>query len=236
MRVFILIPTYNEAENIERLIDEIFRLHIDVDLQIVVIDDASPDGTGDLVEKLRKTRPALFCIHRTWKRGLGSAIREGCAYAVGEEADGIITMDADFSHHPKYVLSLIEASRHADLVIGSRYIAGGSETGWSWQRKLLSRGANVLARTLLRLDIHDATAGFRYYSRHVFSRVPIQSLQSDGYSFQVEMVFACHRAGLTISEVPICFENRRLGASKISRREVWNGAGTILRLFLKRFK
>ncbi len=235
MRAAIVIPTYNEKENIIPLLRSILSQKVAAALEIIVVDDNSPDGTGLLIDEESKLHQEISCIHRKGKLGLGSAYREGFRTALSRGADAIVGMDADFSHSPKYLPALLAGTAHADLVIGSRYIKGGGQKGCSLGRRILSRGANALARLLLALPTRDATSGFRCYTRAVFDRIDLSTVRSDGYSFLVEMVVRCRRAGLTIREVPIIFENRTRGASKISRREVWHGMMTILHLLFRRF-
>lgn len=234
MRTTIIIPTYNEKENITELIELISHEAGDAGWKLLVIDDASPDGTGAIVDRLATRYPFVTCVHRTGKLGLGSAYREGFLRALADGAEILVTMDADFSHHPRYLRTMIETARQTDCVIGSRYIREGGQRGWSRYRQLLSAGANLFARTLLRLHTHDATAGFRAYRASVFRQIPVVSIHSDGYSFQIEMVTRIERQGMTVREIPILFENRTRGASKISRSEVLQGFLTVLRLLIVR--
>lgn len=234
MRTTIIIPTYNEKENITELIERISHEAGGAGWKLLVIDDASPDGTGAIVDRLAAQYPFVTCVHRTGKLGLGSAYREGFLRALADDAEILVTMDADFSHHPRYLHTLIETAGRADCVIGSRYVNEGGQQGWSRYRQFLSAGANLFARTLLRLHTHDATAGFRAYRASVFKKIPVASIHSDGYSFQIEMVTRIERQGMGVREVPILFENRTRGASKISRSEVLQGFLTVLRLFIVR--
>lgn len=235
MYSIIIIPTYNEKENIERMIQALLELKLSGRIEILIVDDASPDGTGKIVEEMKKRFSNISCIHRERKMGIGSAYREGFREALKRGAQNIIAMDADFSHNPSYLPEMIQKAQHADLVIGSRYVKNGGQQGWSCTRRLLSWGANVFARTLLSLTTRDTTAGFKCYTSKLFQQVEINSIHSDGYSFQIETVFLVERAGLKVAEIPIIFENRQRGASKISRSEVLQGVFTVLRLFVSRF-
>ncbi len=226
-RALVVIPTYNEAENIASLIRAIREA--DPSLQLAIVDDASPDGTGDRVEQEAKRRPGLHLLRREAKLGLGSAYRRGFAFGLEHGFDRILTMDADFSHHPRYLPALLQGSRCWDLVIGSRYVPGGDVVNWPPHRRALSRFANFYTRTLLRLPVRDCTSGFRCYRREVLERVDALAMRSSGYSFLEEMVLRVHRAGFRIGETPIVFEDRRAGASKISRAEIYRAAWAVLR-------
>ncbi|MFC1687064.1 polyprenol monophosphomannose synthase [Patescibacteria group bacterium] len=235
MHSIIIIPTYNEKENIEQMISALLKLQLPGKTEILIIDDASPDGTGKIVDEMKKKFSNISCIHRASKMGLGSAYREGFREAIKRGAQNLIAMDADFSHNPFYLPEMIQKAQYADLVIGSRYVKNGGQKGWSCTRRLLSWGANLFARTMLSLQTRDTTAGFKCYTSKVFQQVAIDSIHSDGYSFQIETVFFIERAGLRVTEIPIIFENRRRGASKISRGEVLQGVFTVFRLFVSRF-
>lgn len=230
----VIVPTYNERENIERLVTML--LDLPLDLGVIVVDDNSPDGTGELADKLAGEHEGrVFVIHREGKLGLGTAYIAGFAEAFKLQPNRIMTMDADFSHHPRFIPSMVEASqKQYDLVIGSRYVPGGGTPDFPIQRILLSSGANLFARTLLGLKAHDATAGFRCYRRQVLETLPLDSIFSSGYSFLMEMLFLVQRAGFTVGEVPIIFEDRKLGKSKISRGEITRALYTVMRLFWRR--
>lgn len=230
MKTAILIPTYNESENIIALITEIDRQGLGEDVEIIVIDDASPDGTGKLADDLSRRMSHVTCIHRSGKLGLGSAYRTGFQEALQRGCEAVVTMDADFSHHPRYLPALLQAAVRADVVIGSRYVEGGGQRGCTFVRQMLSRGANAFARILLRIRAHDTTAGFRCYRSSVFSRIDPQQVKSEGYSFLIEMLTYCSRMNITMEEVPIIFENRTRGASKISRGEIFQALRTVFRL------
>lgn len=233
MKVFIVIPTYNEKENIEKLIQEIFYLEID-NLSILVVDDNSPDGTADIVTRLMKNYQKLFLIKRAGKLGLGSAYREGFTFALKEGADFIFEMDADFSHQPKYIPKILLELKDNDLVIGSRYVKGGGVDNWPWWRQVLSQLANIYVQFVLGLKVKDATAGFRGYRQEVFQKINIKNIISDGYSFQVELVYLINKANLKIKEIPIVFPDRKLGQSKIGHEEIFKAIITILKLKFKR--
>lgn len=228
MRTVIVIPTYNESDNIQALVEAILALRRD--LQVVVVDDNSPDGTGELVEQLARTHKAVHVIHRPGKLGLGTAYIGGFRRGFALAADRIMTMDADFSHHPSYIPRMIEMSRSFDVVIGSRYVDGGGTRYWSLPRRLLSRTANACARVVLGLHVRDCTAGFRCYRPEVLQSIGLDRIFSDGYSFLVEMVYKCEQQGYRIGELPIIFEDRRHGQSKISRQEIFKAVYTLARL------
>ncbi len=232
---FVIVPTYNEADNIVDLISQL--LELPVNLGVIVVDDNSPDGTGQLADEWSAKHPQrIHVVHRPGKMGLGTAYIAGFKKALGIGAARIMTMDADFSHNPKYIPDMIALSKDKHVVIGSRYVPGGGAKNCAKRRVLLSKGANLLARTALGLKANDATAGFRLYRREVLESIPLDEIFSSGYSFLVEMLFLCQRRGWQIGEVPIIFEDRRKGTTKISRQEVYKGQLTILRLFLRRLR
>lgn len=231
--VFVIVPTFNESENIQLLLPML--LDLPVDAHVIVVDDNSPDGTGQLADEIADLNPErVKVIHRSGKLGLGTAYLAGMALALESGATRIFTMDADFSHHPRYIPKMVEASANYDLVIGSRYVAGGGTPDFPPQRILLSSGANFFARTMLGLRAHDATAGFRCYQRRVLEQLPLDTIFSNGYSFLIEMLFLVQGAGFTVAEVPIIFEDRKLGTSKISEREIIRALETVFRLFGRR--
>lgn len=228
----VVIPTYNERENIEVLVDTIMALPLSIGA--VIVDDNSPDGTGDIADSLAARHAAVSVVHRPAKLGLGTAHIAGMRQALTSGADLIATMDADFSHHPRFLPALVAAMASADLAIGSRYVPGGGTAQCTLPRKALSRGANAFARLMLGLPAHDCTAGFRCYRRRLLEQMPLDRIFSNGYSFLVEMLYYCQRAGARVAEVPILFENRRQGTSKISRREIASAIYTVLRLAVSR--
>jgi len=224
----VIVPTYNECENIELLVSQILDLALGS--HILVVDDNSPDGTGNLADELARRYPGVGVIHRPGKLGLGTAHIAGIKAALAGGASHIVTMDADFSHHPRYIPDVLASLERYDVVIGSRYVPGGGTLGCTWPRKTLSRGANLFARSVLSLAAGDATAGFRSYRRAVLESIALDEIVSNGYSFLIEMLYRCQRQGWCIGEVPIIFENRQRGASKISRAEILRAMQTVLRL------
>jgi dolichol-phosphate mannosyltransferase len=233
MKSTVIIPTYNERENIVLLVPELLALP--VDLRIIVVDDNSPDSTGLIVAEMAAKEPRVSVIHRPGKLGLGTAYIAGFEKALAEGADCILTMDADYSHHPRYVPTMIERSQSADLVIGSRYVRGGGAVGRSFRLRLVSYGGNAVAKILLGLKSNDCTAGFRCYRRAVLEAIDLKSILSNGYSFLIEMLYLVQRRGWTVAEVPILYMDRQFGASKISRSEVTRAMYTVLRLGKSRF-
>jgi glycosyltransferase involved in cell wall biosynthesis len=223
-----VIPTYNERENLGLLVNNILELALGS--QIVIVDDNSPDGTGDLADELSACHPDVHVIHRPGKLGLGTAHIAGMKAALTSSAHYVLTMDADFSHHPRYIPDLLRGLDQFDVVIGSRYVPGGGTLFCTAPRKALSRGANLFARTVLSLGAGDATAGFRGYRRAVLESIELDAIVSNGYSFLIEMLYRCQRKGWRIGEVPIIFENRQRGASKISRTEILKAMQTVIRL------
>jgi dolichol-phosphate mannosyltransferase len=232
--ITVVLPTYNEAENIPKLVPELMALPLG--LRVVIVDDGSPDGTGDLAEKLAQQYPGrVQVIHRSGKLGLGTAYLAGYRRAFDLHSDFILTMDADFSHRPSYIPEMVRASESADLVIGSRYVRGGGAVDSPFLRRLISRTANWLAHTLLGLKARDATAGFRLYRSEALRSVPLDRIFSSGYSFLVELLFHIEYRGWRVKEVPILFYDRILGQSKISKSEIFRAVSTIRRLTIARF-
>lgn len=213
-----VIPTYNEAENIGRLTSALLALPLN--LRVLIVDDASPDGTGAIADQLAETHPGrVRVIHRTGERGLRSAYLAGFREAMRDGADAIAQMDADFSHDPAALVPMADALKGADLVIGSRYVPGGSvDQRWPLWRKWLSRFGNAYARAILRLPIRDCTTGYRLWSRRALERMPLERLGASGYVFLVEMAYMAHCLGCRIAQVPIYFADRRFGKSKMSLR------------------
>jgi dolichol-phosphate mannosyltransferase len=229
MKTVMIVPTYNEKENIGLLVGEILDLPAPVD--VLVVDDNSPDGTGEIADQLAMERPGrVHVLHRPGKLGLGTAHLDGFKKALEMGADRIMTMDADFSHHPRYIPAMLQKCEEVDLVIGSRYVDGGGTAQCTTPRKILSRGANGFAHLILGLRGRDVTAGFRCYRRQVLESIDLDSIRADGYSFLVEMLFRCQQAGWRVGEVPIIFVNRLRGVSKISRDEIVKALLTVLRL------
>jgi dolichol-phosphate mannosyltransferase len=204
--------------------------------QIIVVDDNSPDGTGELADALVARYDGVRVIHRSGKLGLGTAHIAGMKAALSDGVACILTMDADFSHHPRYLPDLMAALGRYDVVIGSRYVAGGGALHCTWPRRTLSQGANLFARIVLGLSAGDATAGFRGYRRAVLESIPLDEIVSEGYSFLIEMLYRCQQRGWQMGEVPIVFENRQRGASKISKLEIFKAMQTVLRLGWERIR
>ena len=216
--VFVVLPTYNEADNLPALTAALLALPIAA-LHVVVVDDASPDGTGQVADRLAAHHPGrVLVLHRTGERGLGRAYVNGFRLALEMGAQYIVQMDADFSHSPGDVVRLLEACKGADLVIGSRYVEGGGlDSDWNWWRRFLSWWANrVWAQAFLRTQIQDATAGFRCWRRATLEGIGLDRVRSNGYVFQVEMSYMAERLGYRIVEIPIFFEDRRVGRSKMT--------------------
>ncbi len=232
LKSIVVVPTYNEIENIDALLQSLLALESGVD--VLVIDDGSPDGTGTRVDEWCRREPRVRVRHRPGKMGLGTAYIAGFTQALSEGYEAIIEMDADFSHRPAYVPELLSKAQDFDLVIGSRYIPGGGTSGWGLHRRLLSEGANVFARWMLGLIVRDCTAGFRCFRAAALKKIDLTSVLAEGYSFQVEMLFRILKSGGRVAEIPIVFEERRHGSSKISRTEVFRAIGTVLRLSRER--
>lgn len=228
MRAVVVIPTYNERENIVDLVDHV--RHLPEPPATLIVDDNSPDGTGDLADALARERPNVYVLHRPRKLGLGTAHIAGFRYALAENYDYVLTMDADFSHHPRHIPGLIEACRECDVVIGSRYVKGGGTHHCRLRRRMLSRTANFVARVALGLHARDCTAGFRCYRRQVLEAIDLDAIFSDGYSFLIEMLYHIQNQDLRIGEVPIIYEDRWQGRSKISRQEIFKAMRTVVRL------
>lgn len=210
----VIIPTYNERETLPHLIRQLMELP---GVRVLVVDDGSPDGTGEIAENLSSTFPGrLEVMHRPRPTGLGSAYIDGMQRALGYQTDLIAQMDADLSHDVRYLPDLMAAAATADLVIGSRYVPGGGVSNWSLDRRLLSRFANLYVRVVTGLRVQDATAGYRCWRRDTLRQLPLARLKSSGYSFQVEMAWETVRRGLRVAEVPIVFVERTLGRSKMN--------------------
>jgi glycosyltransferase involved in cell wall biosynthesis len=224
----VIVPTYNEKENIPGLVARILALELQA--RIIIVDDNSPDGTGTLAAQLAAQNSRVSVIHRPGKLGLGTAYIAGFQQGLAAGADRLITMDADFSHDPAYIPALVALSAHYHITIGSRYVPWGGVQNWGWQRRFLSWGSNNFARTLLGLKAKDCTAGFRCYRREVLQTIDLERIFSNGYSFLVEMLFKCQQHGFTVGEVPIIFADRQHGHSKISQREIYKAMYTVARL------
>lgn len=225
----VIIPTYNERENIERIVGEVFSLPHDI--HVLVVDDNSPDGTGALVEEWSKREPRLHVLHREGKLGLGGAYIKGFQWALATtDAKYIFEMDADFSHDPRAIPRFLERIRDCDLVVGSRYVRGVTVVNWPLSRLVLSITANVYTRVVTGMPLHDATAGYKCFRREVIESLPLDRIKSDGYSFQIEMHFYVWKRKFRIIEMPIIFTDRLVGQSKMSRRIVWEAAFMVWKL------
>jgi dolichol-phosphate mannosyltransferase len=220
-RVFVVIPTYNEAENVERIVRatdaELERLRPG-DHQVLVVDDDSPDGTGAIVDRIAAEIGSVSVLHRAEKNGLGNAYLAGFRHALAAGAEYVFEMDADFSHDPKYLGDLLAAAGDADLVLGSRYVPGGGVRNWSLVRRLISRGGGIYARAILGVGVHDLTGGFKCIHRNVLEAIELESVRADGYVFQIEITYRAILAGFRVREVPIVFTDRVEGTSKMSTR------------------
>jgi dolichol-phosphate mannosyltransferase len=220
--VWVILPTYNERDNLEPLVRGVRAELSDAapDHTILVVDDSSPDGTGELADRLARGDPHVRVLHRPQKEGLGQAYLAGFELALREGAALVLEMDADFSHHPSYLARMIGASAEADLVLGSRYVKGGGIRNWGRLRRLVSRGGCWYARTVLGVPVRDLTGGFKCFRREVLEALDLGRIRSQGYAFQVELTYRALQLGFRVEEVPIVFTDRRVGQSKMSRRIV----------------
>jgi dolichol-phosphate mannosyltransferase len=228
---WLILPTYNEAGNIERFVAAV-RDKLPDGARILIVDDSSPDGTGALADRLAAEEAAVSVLHRPRKEGLGPAYIEGFRRALAEGADLILEMDSDFSHQPAYLPRLLEAAEHADLVIGSRYVAGGGVSDWGALRRAISRAGSAYARLVLGVGIHDLTGGFKCFRREVLEAIDLDAVQARGYAFQVELTYRAIQRGFRVVEVPIVFRDRQVGSSKMDGAIV---AEAIWRVPLLRF-
>ena len=226
-RLVVVVPTYNEAHNIGALVDRV--LATEPQAHIVVVDDGSPDGTADFVAKLQEGRPGLHLVQREAKRGLGDSLIAGLRWGMEHGASTIVTMDGDLSHDPAALPEMLEAAATHDLVVGSRYIPGGSIPRWNVFRRALSRWGNLYQEVMLRLGIHDATSGYRAYSAQVLERLDLSKPHLEGFGFQIEMVRRVRAAGGTVTEVPISFVEREMGESKIDRSTIFEAFWNVTR-------
>lgn len=231
MRSLIAIPTYNERDNIVGLIEDIVRIVPMTD--ILIIDDNSPDGTGDAVEALRERLPQVRVLHRPGKMGLGTAYVKGFEYAIEQGYDLVFEMDADYSHDPRALPDFFRMANDAELVIGSRYIPGGSMPNWSALRRFISGGGNIFARMLLGIPTRDCTSGFRCYRTSALRTLDLSLIRAQGYAFQVELAYVFWKRGMRVREVPITFVDRRIGKSKMSRKIFIEGFVWVLRTRLR---
>lgn len=228
MDKLVILPTYNERENIEPMLDKLLALPYGLD--VLVVDDNSPDGTAALVAERAKTSERVHLLRRPGKLGLGSAYRDGFRFALEHGAEYVFEMDADFSHDPEAVGEFLQAAQDADIVLGSRYLNGVTVVNWPLSRLILSYSANVYTRLVTGLPLADATGGYKCFRRRALEGIRLDRVKSEGYSFQIEMSFRCWKRGFRIKEIPILFVDRRAGVSKMSRRIIWEAAGMVWRL------
>jgi dolichol-phosphate mannosyltransferase len=214
--VWVVLPTYNEAENIEAIVAAV-REMLPESRRVLIVDDSSPDGTGEIADRLAAVNRDVEVLHRPRKEGLGPAYVAGFGRALAEGAELIMEMDSDFSHDPAFVPRMLDAARNADLVLGSRYVPGGGVTDWGPLRRVISRGGSLYSRAVLGVPINDLTGGFKCFRREVLEAIDLATVTSRGYAFQVEMTYRAIRAGFRVVEVPIVFRERRVGASKMTR-------------------
>jgi dolichol-phosphate mannosyltransferase len=219
MLAMIIIPTYNEKENIERMIRQLMGM--DLGVSILVVDDNSPDGTGQIADKLADEFAEVHVLHRPGKQGLGNAYKHGFEVALDMGADYLFEMDADFSHNPKYIPGMLKAIKDHDVVIGSRYVPGGGTENWGWSRKIISRGGGAYSRLVTGMKVRDVTAGFRCHRAEVIRAIDFSRITASGYGFKVELAFVCSILGFDIFELPIIFVDRAEGTSKMSGNIVW---------------
>jgi len=232
MRALIVVPTYNELENIQNLVKSVMAV-IPSNVDLLIVDDNSPDGTGKLADTLAQQDSRIHVLHRARKMGLGTAYVNGFNWGLERGYDALIEMDADFSHDPKYLPRMLELLEINDVVIGSRYVPGGGTVNWGLGRKVLSRGGSLYSRLILGASIRDFTGGFNGWRRKVIESVDLPSLRSDGYSFQIELKYRAFLRGFKITEFPIVFVDRKVGKSKMHRRIVIEA---LLRVWEFRFK
>ncbi|MFM7232861.1 MAG: polyprenol monophosphomannose synthase [bacterium] len=228
MEKLVIVPTYNERENIDLLLERLLALPFG--LEVLVVDDGSPDGTADLVKAWREREPRVHLLQRPGKMGLGSAYRDGFRYALSHGAEYIFEMDADFSHDPDAIGSFLEAAKDADIVLGSRYLHGVTVVNWPLSRLILSYSANLYTRIVTGMPLMDATGGFKCFRRRALEGIRLDRVRTEGYGFQIEMSFRCWKRGFRIKEIPIVFVDRRAGVSKMNKRIIWEAAGLVWKL------
>lgn len=231
MKCMVVIPTYNEVDNIPKLLSEI--LSLGSEYEVVVVDDNSPDGTGRLVSKMAANEPRIHLFERSGKLGFSTAYVLGFSKALSFGADFIVQMDADYQHNPQDIPRLLEEATQADLVIGSRYAEGGTTESWPISRRLISKGSNLLIRLILGLPIRDCTGGFKCFRRSALESITLSDIRSKQFAIQIETNYLCHRSGKRLREVPIRFVNRRAGTSKLSWRMFIEGLSLLRRLRLR---
>ena len=228
-QVLVITPTYNERENLETFCAQVFA--VAPEAHILVVDDNSPDGTGDLADAMTAADPRMNVMHRPGKMGLGSAYLAGFAWALAHDYDIVLEMDTDLSHDPRYVPAMLAAIElGADIVIGSRNIPGGGVEGWGLGRHIISKGGSVYSRTILGIGVRDLTSGYKAFTRHALEVIDLNAVKSNGYSFQIELTYRGIRRGLKVAEVPITFVDRRAGRSKMSRKIFAEAIGMVWKL------
>ena len=227
-KALVIIPTYNEAQNAERIITEVLGQSEIVEM--LIVDDNSPDGTAGIVKTMMQTNPRIHILERERKMGLGTAYVAGFKYAIAHGFDFIFEMDADFSHNPKEIPIMLGKMDECDVLIGSRYIKGVNVVNWPMKRLILSYSANIYTRIITGMPVHDATAGFKCYKRKVLETINIDGLRSNGYAFQIETNFLAWKKGFTIMEMPIVFVDRRVGVSKMNKKIVYEAAFMVWKL------
>jgi len=232
-RALVCLPTYDERENLGPMVEAV--LAAAPGIEILVVDDDSPDGTGRLADEIAAREPRVHVLHRVRKEGLGRAYLAGFAWALERDYGLVLEMDCDFSHHPRYLPAMLAAAEQADLVLGSRYVPGGGTVNWGLGRKLISRGGSLYARLILGLAVRDLTGGFKCFRREVLEAVDLPSVECSGYAFQIELTFRAARRGFRIAEIPIVFEDRRVGRSKMSRRIVLEAIRKVWSIRFSRF-
>lgn len=228
MDKLVIVPTYNERDNIGPMLDKVLGLPWALD--ILIVDDNSPDGTAAVVQERMKTEPRVHLLQRPGKLGLGSAYRDGFRYALDHGAQYVFEMDCDFSHDPEAIGQFLDAIEDADIVLGSRYLKGVTVVNWPLSRLILSYSANLYTRIITGMPLADATGGFKCFRRRALEGIRLDRVKSEGYSFQIEMSYRCWRRGFRIKEIPIVFTDRRVGVSKMSRKIIWEAAGMVWRL------
>jgi dolichol-phosphate mannosyltransferase len=232
VKSLVIVPTYNERENVKTLIPQILALPSEI--EILIVDDNSPDGTADVVLEMSKKDGRIHLLRRKEKLGLGSAYVAGFKYALSRpEIEYVFEMDADFSHDPSSIPKFLETIQDYDLVLGSRYLRGVTVVNWPLSRLILSYSANLFTRVVTGLPVHDATGGFKCFRRRVLESIELDGVHSDGYSFQIEMSFKCWKKGFRIKEIPITFVDRRVGTSKMSQKIIWEAVWLVWRLRLQ---
>ena len=233
MRSFVVIPTYNEAENIGRIVPLVLARH--PDLSVLVVDDNSPDGTGAIVRALPEFGGRVRLLERPGKMGLGAAYIAGFQWVLANtDAEAVFEMDADLSHDPAALDQFLHEIQDHDLVLGSRYLHGITVVNWPLRRVILSVGANMYARWITGMPLKDSTGGFKCFRRHVLEALPLEQIKSDGYSFQIEMNYHCWKRGYRIKEIPIMFVDRQVGVSKMSKKIIWEAMWMVWALRLRR--